>query len=106
MRVFGCRHITGNGSSRRRWLRDRLGSRLKSREPLMPDKQRERAHLLQSDRHLVLARANISRQEQLIERLTASGHDTRDAQGFLSAMIETLHSFEHHHRIILDRLAP
>jgi len=72
----------------------------------MPDKHRERDHLVQSDRHLVQARVNILRQEQLIERLAAGGHDTRDAESFLSALIETLHSWEHHHRIILDRLAP
>lgn len=57
----------------------------------MQDKQRERDHLVQSDRHLAQARLNVQRQGQLIERLAASGHDTRDAHSLLSALIETLH---------------
>ena len=61
----------------------------------MQDKRRERAHLVQSEQHLVQARLNVSRQEQLIERLAASGHDTRDAHRFLSALTDALHCFEH-----------
>jgi hypothetical protein len=71
----------------------------------MQDKhRRERVHLVQSELHLAQARRIVLQQEQLIEHLAASGHDTRDANSFLSALTEALHCFEHHHRIILDRL--
>ena len=43
----------------------------------------ERAHLVQSERHLAQARRIVLQQEQLIEHLAASGHDTRDANSFL-----------------------
>jgi hypothetical protein len=65
----------------------------------------ERAHLAQADRHIAGAKAHIARQEQLIVRLSATGHDVRGAEHFQSVLMDTLKGFERHRRAILHRLA-
>jgi len=64
----------------------------------------ERAHLAQADGHIAGAKTQIARQEQLIARLTADGHQVRDAESFLSVLMDTLKGFETHRRAILHRL--
>src|SRR5262245_65817880 len=64
----------------------------------------ERAHLLQANRHVTLAKLYILQQEQRIARLAAKGHDTQDAEDFLDVLTKSLRTFEQHRLLILDRL--
>jgi len=62
---------------------------------------REFTHLTQVDQHIAGAKERIVRQQQLIERLAAGGHNVRVAEGFLFALTGVLSAFESHRRLIL-----
>ena len=67
----------------------------------MPD---ELTYLAQVDLHIAGAKERIVKQQQLIERLAASGHSVRDAESFLSALSGVVSAFESHRRLILNQL--
>ena len=50
------------------------------------------------------AKERVGRQRQLIARLAANGHSVRDAESFLSALMNVLSAFECHRLLILKRL--
>ena len=88
--------------SRRRWPRDRSRSRLFHQgSAVMPD---EFVYLAQVDLHIAGAKERIDKQQQLIERLCASGHSARDAENFLFALTGLLSAFQRHRLLILNRL--
>ena len=64
----------------------------------------EFAHLVQANEHVAGAKERIQKQRKLIERLTAKGHDVRNAESLLSVLSGSLAAFESHRRLILDRL--
>ena len=64
----------------------------------------EFAHLVQADEHVAGAKERIDKQRKLIERLTAGGHDVKDAESFLFALTGALSAFESHRHLILNRL--
>ena len=49
-------------------------------------------------------RRHIDRQERFIDKLEQGGHETRQAERSLSIMERSLAAFEHHRRILLERL--
>jgi len=69
----------------------------------MPD---EFAYLAQVDLHIAGAKERIDKQQQLIERLCASGHSARDAENFLFALTGLLSAFQRHRLLIVNRLRP
>jgi len=69
----------------------------------MPD---ELAYLARVDLHIAGAKERIVKQQQLIERLAASGHGVRDAENFLFALTGILSAFQRHRLLILNRLRP
>ena len=69
----------------------------------MPD---EFVYLAQVDLHIAGAKERIDKQQQLIERLCASGHSVRDAESFLFALTGMLSAFQRHRLLILNRLRP
>jgi hypothetical protein len=64
----------------------------------------EIARLAHADRHIAVTKEFIGQQQQLIERLAAKGHSVRDAESFLSALMNVLSAFEGHRLLILKRL--
>jgi hypothetical protein len=64
------------------------------------------AHLAEADRHIAGAKERVVRQRQLIARLSVNGHSVRDAESFLSALVDILSIFERHRLVILNRLQP
>ena len=65
---------------------------------------RNRKHLAQADRHIAEAKAHIAWQREVIQQLTRDGHEADLAENMLHIFEHTLASFEHHRRIILERL--
>jgi hypothetical protein len=68
------------------------------------DLDQERRHLAQAERHILQAKGFISRQQLIIEELTAKGYPTDETHATLKALQRCLHSFERHHAIILNEL--
>jgi len=64
-----------------------------------------RAQLAQADRQVAEAKTRIRKQEQIVAALTAKDHDTRAAISFLAALTGALRAFEHHRRLISERLS-
>jgi len=69
------------------------------------DEQTELAHLRKAEFDIAKARERIARQEELIERLQAQGHDITAAQSVLHTMRDTLGAMEEHREVILQHLA-
>ena len=67
--------------------------------------EREREMLIQSERHIADAELLISRQEMLIWRLDADGHDTSLAKEALATYLCTLEQHRTHRGLILERIA-
>jgi hypothetical protein len=63
-------------------------------------------HLAQADRYIAGAKERVDRQRQLIARLAATGHSVREAESFLSALMDILSTYEYHRLVILSRLQP
>ena len=68
----------------------------------MPD---EFAYLAHVDLHIAGAKERIDKQQQLIERLCASGHSVKDAENFLFALTGMLSAFQRHRLLILHAIA-
>lgn len=66
----------------------------------------EIARLTHADWQVAEAKERVSRQRQLIARLAANGHSVRDAESFLSALMNVLSAFERHRLLILKQLQP
>ena len=66
----------------------------------------EIARLAHADWQVAAAKERVGRQRQLIARLAANGHSVRDAESFLSALMNVLSAFERHRLLILNRLRP
>jgi hypothetical protein len=72
--------------------------------PAGTNKQRERAHLAEADRHLTNGKRRVARQQRLVAELKADGHSTAKAQQLLRTMQESLAQYEIHRQAIVDKL--
>jgi hypothetical protein len=65
---------------------------------------REQAQLDIVKRHIAETEGFICRQELMLERLAAQGHNTDDAFATLNALKDVLRAFHEHRRLILAAL--
>jgi hypothetical protein len=73
--------------------------------PLQPrDRAEEERHLAAADWHIAKREAWVARQQKLIERLTAGGHDTTAAERLLRNFDDLLDMARAHRQLILRRL--
>ncbi|HYQ92251.1 MAG TPA: hypothetical protein VES89_09325 [Candidatus Competibacteraceae bacterium] len=61
----------------------------------------EKAHLAQANHHIAEAEGRLARQKQLIEELTADGHDTTNAKRMLQTLEATLKTMHAHRQLLL-----
>jgi len=69
------------------------------------DRKTEEEHLRKADADIAQGEERIERQQQLIERLAAHGHNVATAKSILQTMYETLEVMKEHREIILKELA-
>ncbi|WP_414471029.1 hypothetical protein [Microvirga sp. M2] len=69
------------------------------------DLDRERAHLILADRHLVAGEQRVAGQIALIQRITEHGRDSTTARDLLRLLEETMVLWQDHRRLILDAIA-
>jgi hypothetical protein len=67
-----------------------------------PDQERQ--HLAQAEQHIAEAEGHITHQRKVVEELRLGGHKTDLAESLLLALEISLHAFEHHRNLILERL--
>jgi hypothetical protein len=73
--------------------------------PLQPcDRAAEQRHLAAADWHIAKGEAWVVRQQKLIERLLAGGHDTTEAERLLSNLDDLLNTARVRRQLILRRL--
>jgi uncharacterized coiled-coil protein SlyX len=70
----------------------------------MPDRSEEERHLAEADRHIADVEARVARQQQVIEHLSAGGHDTTEAELLLANFAAILETAREHRQLILHRL--
>jgi hypothetical protein len=68
------------------------------------DQSHELAQLDIVKRHIAETEGFICRQELMLERLAAQGHNTDDAFATLNALKDVLRAFHEHRRLILAAL--
>jgi hypothetical protein len=68
------------------------------------DRAAEERHLAAANWHIAKGEQWVARQQKLIERLSAGGRDTTDAERQLSNFDDLLNSAREHRRLILHRL--
>jgi hypothetical protein len=68
------------------------------------ERERERAHLAEADRHIAECKAHIAHQRAVIERAIRAGHPTDVAESVLDSLEESLRAFERTRRLIIERL--
>jgi len=65
------------------------------------DRETEKRHLADADRHIVIAERNITEQRLQVDRLGQDGHDTRLAQKMLEQFEATLAVMVENREIII-----
>jgi hypothetical protein len=65
------------------------------------DRETEKRHLAEADRHIVIAERNITEQRLQVDRLGQDGHDTRLAQKTLEQFEATLAVMVENREIII-----
>ena len=68
------------------------------------NREREREHLVQVDRHIAECKTHIARQREIIQELLQNGRDTELAVSMLHALRGNLRSFERHRALVIERL--
>ena len=66
------------------------------------NREREREHLVQVDRHIAECKTHIARQRE--KELLRDGRDTELAVSMLHALRGNLRSFERHRALVIERL--
>lgn len=68
------------------------------------DRNREREHLAQADRHIAECNGHIARQREIVEKLALRGQPCEEAKQWLTTLQNSLSILERQRELILEAL--